>query len=148
MEIICKRFEELDLEELYSILRARSEVFVVEQNIIYQDMDGIDFRSTHLFIRENGKICSYLRIIDPGVKYPEVSIGRVLTLKPYRHRGYSRLLIEWGLKEAKKFSRPIKIEAQSYLRDYYLNLGFRQISNEFILEGIPHIEMIYEDWDK
>lgn len=142
MEIIRKRFEELTVSELYSILKARSEVFVTEQNIIYQDMDDIDFRSTHLFIVENDVICSYLRIIDAGVKYPEISIGRVLTLKPYRGRGFSRKLMDKAIEIGKEQSLPIKIEAQAYLKDFYLSLGFRQISEEFILEGIPHIEMI------
>ena len=145
MEIICKRFNELTLEELYQILRARAEVFVTEQNIVYLDMDGIDFSSTHLFIKEDGKISSYLRIIDAGVKYPEVSIGRVLTLQPYRGRGYSRKLMERAIEICRQNSSPIKIEAQSYLTDFYLSLGFRKISEEFILEGIPHIEMLLEN---
>lgn len=144
MEIICKRFNELTLKELYGILQARSEVFVCEQNIIYQDMDEIDFSSTHLFIKEDGKICSYLRIIDEKVKYPELSVGRVLTLKPYRGRGYSRKLMELAIKMASQLSLPVKIEAQAYLKEFYLSLGFKQISDEFILEEIPHIEMLLE----
>ena len=144
MEIICKRFDELTLYELYSILQARSEVFVNEQNIVYQDMDEIDFSSTHLFISEAGMVCSYLRIIDAGVKYPEFSIGRVLTLKEYRGKGYSRKLMELAIAKIKERSMPIKIEAQAYLKDFYLSLGFKQISDEFILEGIPHIEMLLE----
>lgn len=141
MDIICKRFDELTLRELYAILQARSEVFVMEQTILYQDLDEIDFSSTHMFINEHNKLCSYLRIIDPGVKYPETSIGRVLTLKPYRNRGYGRLLMEKAIAEARKYGRPIKIEAQAYLKDFYLSLGFKTVSEEFILEGIPHIEM-------
>ena len=143
MEIISKRFEELTVNELYMILQARSEVFVNEQEIIYQDMDGIDLCSTHLFITEKGKLCSYLRIIDEGVKYPEISIGRVLTLKPYRRRGLSRKLMEAAIEEVKERGLPIKIEAQAYLKEFYENLGFEAVSDEFILEGIPHVEMIY-----
>lgn len=142
MEIISKRFEELTVSELYMILQARSEVFVNEQEIIYQDMDGLDLHSTHLFITENGKLCSYLRIIDEGAKYPEISIGRVLTLKPYRHRGLSRKLMETAIESVRERGRPVKIEAQSYLKNFYENLGFKALSDEFILEGIPHIEMI------
>ena len=142
MKIVCKRFEELSLHELYAILRARSEVFVMEQNIVYQDMDEIDFRSTHLFIEEEGEIASYLRIIDAGVKYPEISIGRVLTLKPYRRKGYSRRLMEIALEMTRNQNLPVKIEAQSYLESFYHSLGFKSISPEFILEGIPHIEML------
>lgn len=142
MELVCKRFEELTLNELYDILKARSEVFVNEQNIVYQDMDGIDFSSYHLFFKEDGKICAYLRIIDPGVKYLEASIGRVLTLKPYRNKGISRRLMLEAIKIAASGAKPIKIEAQAYLKDFYLSLGFRIISDTFILEGIPHIEML------
>lgn len=142
MKIECKRFDELTINELYAILQARSEVFVTEQNIVYQDMDGIDFSSTHLFIKKNDKVISYLRIIDPGVKYPEVSIGRVLTLMPFRANGYARLLMERAIEMVQKECLPIKIEAQAYLRDFYLSLGFKQISDEYILEGIPHIEML------
>lgn len=142
MDIIGKRFEQLSLEELYSILHARAEVFVTEQNIVYQDMDGIDFSSTHLFIKDGGRICAYLRIIDPGVKYAEVSIGRVLTMKPWRRRGLSRKLMLEAIKIASRHGLPIKIEAQAYLKDFYASLGFRAVSDVFILEDIPHIEMV------
>lgn len=144
MDIISKRFEELTLNELYTILQARAEVFVMEQNIVYLDMDEVDFSSTHMFIKENGKLCSYLRIIDPGIKYPETSIGRVLTLAPYRRRGFGRLLMEEAMAEARKYGRPIRIEAQAYLKEFYLSLGFKPVSDVFILEGIPHIEMLTE----
>ena len=144
MEIICKRFDELSINELYSILRARAEVFVCEQQIVYQDLDEIDFASTPLFVLIDGVVCSYLRIIDAGVKYPELSIGRVLTLKPYRNKGYALMLMKMAIEMADKLSVPIKIEAQSYLLNFYESLGFRKISDEFVLEGISHIEMIYE----
>ena len=144
MEVVSKRFEELTLDELYAILRARAEVFVVEQNIIYLDMDGIDFRSTHLFVKESDMICSYLRIIDPDVKYPEMSIGRVLTLSAFRGRGYARRLMEIAIAEARAQGLPVRIEAQAYLKDFYLSLGFRAVSEEFILEDIPHIEMLLQ----
>lgn len=142
MKIVCKSFGELTLCELYSILQARSEVFVNEQNIVYQDMDDIDFVSTHLFMSDGDTICSYLRIIPEKIKYSEASIGRVLTIEPYRRHGYSRKLMETAIKMIQRKSRPIKIEAQAYLTDFYKSLGFKQISAEFILEGIPHIEMI------
>lgn len=144
MEIISKRFNELSLNELYSILQARAEVFVTEQNIVYQDLDEIDFESTHLFIKEDGRVISYLRIIDAGVKYPEMSIGRVLTVKQYRGRGYARRLMEHALQTVRKAALPVKIEAQAYLTEFYLSLGFRSVSDIFILEGIPHIEMTLE----
>lgn len=144
MRIISKQFDDLSLRELYFILQARAEVFVVEQNIVYQDMDEIDFASTHLFIEQEGKLCSYLRVIGKGIKFAEASIGRVLTLKPYRGHGYARILMEHAIAMLRAHSAPIRIEAQAYLRDFYLSLGFKQVSEQFILEGIPHIEMLLE----
>lgn len=143
MDIIIKRFGDLTLEELYGILHCRQEVFVVEQNIIYQDLDYIDQNSTHVFIKEGGKIASYLRIIDRGIKYPETSIGRVLTMPEFRHKGLSRKLMEIAILEVKTHNRmPIKIEAQEYLVEFYESLGFKPISASFILEGIPHVSML------
>ena len=146
--IVIKNFSDLSINELYDILHARQEVFAIEQKILYQDLDYIDQNSIHLFITDNSndkkcKLKAYLRIIKPGVKYPEASIGRVLTLKEYRGSGLGREIMEAGIKEAvKKFGIPIKIEAQEYLRDFYISLGFEPISEPFILEGISHIEMI------
>ena len=146
MDIKIKRFQELDLEELYGILHCRQEVFVVEQNIIYQDLDYIDQNSTHVFITLDGKIASYLRIIDPGVKYNETSIGRVLTMPGYRHKGLSRQLMQVALEEVKaKNQMPVKIEAQEYLVKFYESLGFKPVSAPFILEGISHVSMILND---
>lgn len=146
MEYICKRFEELSLEELYQIIGARQEVFVVEQNIIYQDLDFLDQNSTHLFFRENGRLTSYLRIIDSGIKYSETSIGRVLTIKGYRGRGLSRQLMEKAIVRVRNEKKmPIKIEAQEYLVKFYLSLGLEITSPPFILEGISHIEMLLKE---
>ena len=143
MEFVSKRFEELTLEELYGILHCRQEVFVVEQNIIYQDLDYIDQSSLHMFFKHEGEIVSYLRIIDAGVKYKETSIGRVLTIPAYRHRGLSRNLMELAISEViKGGNMPIKIEAQEYLVEFYETLGFQPISEPFILEGIPHVSML------
>lgn len=144
MEIKIKRFDELTTEELYEILQCRGEVFAVEQNIVYQDMDGIDKQSAHIFIIKDGRIASYLRLIDPGAKYKAASIGRVLTLKEFRGHGLARKLMIRAINEAFKTAPAIEIEAQAYLKDFYASLGFKAISDEFILEGIPHISMILE----
>ena len=142
MELLIKRFLALTLEELYEIIQCRQSVFVVEQNIIYQDLDDIDQNSTHMFLRHEGRIVSYLRIIDPGIKYPETSIGRVLTLPLFRRKGLSRKLMELALLEVRSRKQmPIKIEAQEYLVKFYESLGFQAISEPFILEGISHVEM-------
>lgn len=141
MEIIIKKFEELTLEELYEILRCRTEVFALEQGIAYQDLDGKDQHSIHVFMRENDEIISYLRVIKPGIKYDYASIGRVLTKNKARHQGYAKTLMLKGIEIASAMSPIIEIEAQSYLEKFYQNLGFKTCSEEFILEGIPHISM-------
>lgn len=146
MELIVKNFDELSLDELYAVMRARSEVFVVEQQIVYQDFDFNDQHSTHMFFLDNGRVASYLRVIPPGVKYPEASIGRVLTLRPYRHGGLSRRLLQLAIEfVASNYHTNIKIEAQAYLKKFYESFGFRAISEEFILEDIVHIEMLYDE---
>ena len=144
MEIRIKRFEELTTAELYEILRCRAEVFIVEQNCVYQDIDHEDSSSTHVYIENNGQILAYLRVIDPGVKYPAASIGRVLTMKEARGKGLSRLLMEEAIKLAKEKSPVIEIEAQAYLRVFYMSLGFIATSEEFMLEGRLHLSMKLE----
>ena len=146
MELVIKRFEDLTLEELYGIIHCREEVFVVEQNIIYQDLDYLDQNSTHVFVKVNGTVVSYLRIIDPGIKFKETSIGRVLTMKGFRHKGLSRDLMEVAIKEVRARNQmPVKIEAQEYLVKFYESLGFESKSEPFILEGIPHVTMLLKE---
>lgn len=146
-KIICKSFEHLSVDELYLILHARQEVFTIEQGIIYQDLDFIDQDSYHMFIEDKAcnKLKAYLRIIKPGIKYPEASIGRVLTMKEYRNHGIARMIMEKAIKETVRlFGLPVKIEAQEYLVGFYESLGFKAISSPFILEGISHVEMILD----
>lgn len=142
MEIIVKEFDELSLRELYEILRCRTEVFVVEQAIPYQELDGDDFSSTHLFVKEGDEIIGYLRIIAPGVRNESAVIGRVLTMKEHRGHGIARRLMEKGIETAFSNCDSIHIEAQTYLRDFYESLGFEAVSEEFIYESRPHISML------
>lgn len=144
MEFVIKRFGELSAEELYDILQCRAEVFSVEQGIAYQDLDDIDRFSVHIYCKVDGLIASYLRVIDPGVKGNFSSIGRVLTMKPFRHKGLARAIMLKAIEIALQASPEIEIEAQAYLKDFYSSIGFRPISREFILEGIPHISMVYK----
>ena len=144
MEIRTKRFEELTTPELYEILRCRSEVFVVEQNSVYQDLDNEDKNATHVYVENSGKILAYLRVIDPGIKYPAASIGRVLTMKEARGKGLARLLMNEAIKIAKEIAPTIEIEAQAYLREFYKSLGFVETSGEFVLDGRLHISMRLE----
>ena len=146
METVIKLFNELSLDELYEILRARAEVFVVEQNCAYQDLDEVDKESYHVYLREDGKIVAYLRVIDKGKRLDEVSIGRVISLK--RRCGYGSILMKAGIEIAKeKFgAKKIKIGAQAYARPFYEGVGFRVIKEETYMEdGIPHIYMLYEE---
>ena len=142
MELIAKSFDQLTTSELYEILRCRAQVFGIEQNIVYVDPDGLDQRSVHVFFAEHGRIAAYLRVIEPGVKYEAASIGRVLTLEPYRHRGLSRKLVIHAIDLALTMSDTIQIEAQAYLHDFYHSLGFVATSEPYILEGLEHIDMV------
>lgn len=145
MQLIIKHFNELTTDELYDILAARAEVFVVEQNCAYQDLDGIDKNAYHLYYKENGKIVAYLRVIDKGERLDEVSIGRVISLK--RRCGLGSALMREGLRVAKeKFgATKVKIGAQLYAKPFYESVGFKQISGEYLEDGIPHIYMLYEE---
>lgn len=144
MEIIVKKFDELTLVELYEILRLRAEVFVVEQNCPYQDLDNIDQEAYHVYLREEGKILAYLRVIEKGKRLDEVSIGRVISLK--RRCGLGSEIMRAGIAVAieKFYAKKIKIGAQLYAKPFYEGVGFRQISDEYLEDGIPHIYMIYE----
>lgn len=140
-----KKFDELSAEEIYEILRIRNQIFIVEQQCPYLDCDGRDMKSYHLFMENNNEIAAYLRIIEKGVSYNEISIGRVLVNSDYRGKGLARNM----MKEAMKFINnqlnedTIRIEAQAYLIDFYKSFGFKQISEVFLEDNIPHIEMLY-----
>ena len=144
MQLFIKHFNELSVDELYDILAARAEVFVVEQNCAYQDLDGIDKNAYHLYYKESGKIVAYLRVIDKGERLDEVSIGRVISLK--RRCGFGSALMQEGLRVAKeKFgATKVKIGAQLYAKPFYESVGFKQISGEYLEDGIPHIYMLAE----
>ncbi|MBX4271515.1 GNAT family N-acetyltransferase [Clostridium estertheticum] len=141
-----KKFEELKVEEIYKILEIRNQVFIVEQQCAYQDCDGKDENAYHLYLQDNGKIIAYLRILKKGVSFDEISIGRVLVHENYRGKGISREMmlkainfIELNLNEEE-----IKIQAQSYLVNFYRSLGFKETSNEYLEDNIPHINMFYK----
>lgn len=143
MDIIIKKFDELTLNELYNIMKLRSQVFVVEQNCVYQDIDDIDKISYHLFIKGNNDIIKvYLRIFEKDKDTAQ--IGRVVTDEKERKKGYATKLMEKGIdliKNGMKKNR-IYLEGQVYCKNLYLNLGFKIISDEFLEDGIPHYKMI------
>ncbi len=140
-----KRFEELSGDEVYKILALRNEIFIVEQDCVYLDCDNKDFKSYHLFCEDNGELIAYLRIIDKGVSYDDISIGRVSVKKGYRGKGIAREMLVKAIDfiENNLNEKAIKIQAQSYLLDFYSSLGFKLISEEYLEDNIPHIDMIY-----
>ncbi|MEL3961262.1 GNAT family N-acetyltransferase [Lysinibacillus endophyticus] len=144
MNFQLKTFNELTTTELYNILKERTDVFVVEQNCPYPEVDGKDLQSYHLFKEENGEIIAYLRILPPGVSYPELSIGRVLVKEDYRGQKLARQMMEEALSyitsELKETT--VKIQAQHYLEDFYCSFGFEVISEVYLEDGIPHIDML------
>lgn len=141
-----KKFNELNIEEIYKILALRNEVFIVEQECAYLDCDDKDLNSYHLFLRENGEIVSYLRILEKGVSYDEISIGRVAVKKSYRGKGISRKMMQKAIEfiENNLSENTIKIQAQAYLLDFYSSLGFKAVSEEYLEDNIPHIDMLYK----
>ena len=141
-----KKFEELKCEEIYKILQIRNKIFIVEQKCAYQDCDGKDKKSYHLYLEDKGEIISYLRILPRKVSYNEVSIGRVLVNKNYRGMGIARKMMIKAINFIEKNlgEKEIKIQAQCYLIDFYKSLGFKEISNEYLEDNIPHIDMLYK----
>jgi ElaA protein len=139
-----KKFDSLTPHELYVILRLRTEVFVVEQTCIFQDMDNKDQLAYHLMGYENNQLVAYTRLVPPGISYPEPSIGRVVTAPSARGNGIGKLLMRKSIEEMIHLygKTPIKLGAQFYLRKFYESLGFKQTSDVYDEDGIDHIEMI------
>lgn len=136
-----KTFQELTTDELYELLRVRSEVFVVEQNCVYQDLDGDDQASVHLWLTVADKVVALARVCPAGTHMQQVSIGRVITTE--RGKGYGRQIMLHAIDAAKEYfhATSIDIEAQEYAKGFYEGVGFKQSSAPFILDGIPHIKM-------
>lgn len=145
-----KRFAELAPAELYSLLAARAAVFVVEQACAFLDFDGLDECAWHL-LGWSGKgeaptLAAYLRLIEPGRKYPEPSIGRVLTTAAFRGTGLGRAAMREGVARAALLypGRAIRIAAQQRLEGFYQELGFRSVSAPYVEDGIVHVEMLLD----
>jgi ElaA protein len=137
-------FGELGAREVHDILQARSAVFVVEQNCVFQDMDGADAASWHLFARRQGAIAAYCRIVPAGVKFAEPSIGRVLTAQAARSTGLGRSLMREAIGRCAALwpGAAIRIGAQLHLERFYGEFGFARASAPYEEDGIPHIEML------
>jgi len=138
-----KKFDELTNNELYDVLRLRVDIFVVEQTCPYPEIDGKDEESLHLMYKENGEIVAYARILPPGLSYDEASIGRVIVAESHRGTGLGHELIDQAVKESlAEYNQPIKIGAQAYLEDYYSAAGFETVSDVYLEDDIPHIDML------
>ena len=144
MKIVSKHFHELTTQELYNILQLRSEVFVVEQNCIYQDIDGKDQKAVHIFIKENKDVLAYSRVFNEGEYFENPSIGRVVVKKEKRGTELGKKIMMEGAKYIKETftNKKIEISAQKYLKDFYSELGYEFTGNEYLEDGIPHIRMI------
>ena len=143
---VYKSFEELTTNELYTILALRSEVFIVEQNCVYQDVDGKDKKSFHLMAWNGNELIAYTRIVPPGISFSEASIGRVITSARYRGLGIGVTLLEKSIHHTLESyqTHQIRIGAQLYLQKFYEGFGFIAQGEEFLEDGIPHIEMLLE----
>jgi len=145
LEWKCQHFDQLTVDELYAILRLRSEVFVVEQNCVFLDMDDKDQHCWHVTGWEDEKFVAYTRLVPPGISYEEPSIGRVVTSPKIRNRGIGKILMEYSIE--KIFSifgkQSIRIGAQLYLKNFYESLGFSVSGRVYLEDGIDHIEMLF-----
>ena len=144
--IITKIFSELTTEELYQILRLRSEVFVVEQDCIYQDLDNKDQKAIHLYFKENDEILAYTRIFKAGYYYENPSIGRVVVSKKNRGQDIGKKIMIGSIEYIKQNIKGKKIElsAQKYLDKFYKDLGFYKIGEDYLEDGIPHQRMLFD----
>ena len=140
----AKTFSELNIEELYQILRLRSEVFVVEQDCVYQDIDNKDQNAIHLYYKENSEIVAYTRIFKAGDYYENPCIGRVVVLKKNRGKDLGKKIMIDSIEYIKQNVKGEKIElsAQKYLDNFYKDLGFYKIGEDYLEDGIPHQRMI------
>jgi ElaA protein len=144
IDIKVKTFRELSTNELYDLLQLRSEVFVVEQDCVYQDIDGKDQKALHILGYNGKKLVAYTRIFKPGDYFNEASIGRVVVKsheRKFKH-GYTIMNASIDAIKAHYNTSEIRISAQTYLKRFYNNLEFREVGEEYLEDGIPHINMI------
>ena len=142
MQTIIKKWDDLSKEEVEKIFSLRSEVFIVEQECPYQDVDGRDPEADHLLLYENNILCGYTRIFPKNTYFKEASFGRTVVKKTQRGKGYGHTLVKQSLKYLKnKNENPIKISAQSYLKKFYASHGFTPKGEEYLEDNIPHTAM-------
>ncbi|MBM7870420.1 ElaA protein [Clostridium pascui] len=146
MNWIVKKFNELTPHDLYKILKERINVFVVEQNCPYEECDDKDLKSLHLYSEDKGRITAYCRLLYPGVSYNEAAIGRVLISEEYRRKGIAAKMLKKAIEIIKDEmgEKCIKLSAQVYAKRLYEQVGFKECSEIYNEDGIPHVEMIYK----
>ncbi len=144
LDIISKTFSQLTIEQLYDILQLRSEVFVVEQDCVYQDIDGKDQKALHVLGYKNEKLIAYTRVFKSGDYFDHASIGRVVVLENERHHQYGYDIMKASINAIESYfnETTIEISAQVYLNTFYRNLGFNKVGEEYLEDGIPHVKMI------
>lgn len=144
MEIKVKTFSELTIDELYQILQLRAEVFVVEQDCVYQDIDGKDQKALHVMGLKEERLVAYTRCFDKGYYFEQASIGRVIVKEDQRKYGYGHEILKASIKEIEKRFKTsqIKLSAQQYLVKFYESHGFVQTGEGYLEDGIPHIAMV------
>ena len=138
-------FSQLRGNDLYDVLHLRQAVFVVEQACLYQDLDGLDQRAAHVLCRDGDELVAYLRCLPPGASYRESSIGRIVVASSHRDSGLGRELVRRGIDYnlVRWPGSGIRINAQAYLRDFYIALGFDPVGAEYDEDGIAHQQMVY-----
>ena len=143
MTVESASFDDLDIRTLYGILRLRSEVFVVEQNCVYQDIDDLDVHSWHVWQTENGRVVACARLFEKDVDSKTIQIGRVVVAENYRREGRASVVMEKAIDVAKRDfgAKRLYLEAQTYAIDFYKQFGFEVCSDEFLEDGIPHVKM-------
>ena len=146
LKITTKTFKELTTDELYALLQLRSEVFVVEQDCVYQDIDYKDQKALHVLGFKNDKLVAYTRLFKPGDYFNYASIGRVIVAQNEREHKYGYDIMNASISAIKEYYNEtrIKISAQTYLKKFYNNLGFEEVGEGYLEDGIPHIGMIKE----
>ncbi|MCC5940300.1 MAG: GNAT family N-acetyltransferase [Balneolaceae bacterium] len=136
-------FSALSPFEVYKLLKLRQDVFIIEQECIYEDIDTIDFDSEHVMLFDVEKLVAYSRLVPPGIKFDEYSIGRIIVDATYRGKMLGRDLVKKSIEILEeKGVKSIRIEAQEYLLNFYTSLGFEKVSDSYHIDGIPHVQMV------
>jgi ElaA protein len=142
MKIHIKTFYELNTTQLYDLLQLRAEVFVVEQDCIYQDIDGKDQKAMHVLGYDGDQLVAYTRVFKPGDYFDMCSIGRVVVSPQHRGKDHGKKIMEASMEYAFAKAEQIKISAQVYLKKFYEDLGFKETGKRYLEDGIPHMEMV------